>query len=154
HSPTPITGYWTSSSAMLPRPSDEGRLRWRTVRKWLPVQVCTAWVSPLARERPRSGHPYGVFEQSGKSREPALMEQPLPGAPLSRDDFVVRLQASRRTLWCIAAAVLGGRSHADDVLQEAAVVALSKLDQFNPATSFTAWMGQIVRFVALNESRR
>lgn len=34
------------------------------------------------------------------------------------------------------------------------MIALAKLDQFNPATSFTAWMGQIVRFVALNESRR
>ncbi|MHC4430033.1 MAG: RNA polymerase sigma factor, partial [Planctomycetota bacterium] len=59
-----------------------------------------------------------------------------------------------RPLWCIAAAVLGDRAHAEDVLQEAAVIALGKLDDFDPATSFAAWMGQIVRFVALNYARR
>ena len=32
--------------------------------------------------------------------------------------------------------------------------AMTKLAEFNPSTSFTAWMSQIVRFVALNEARR
>lgn len=60
----------------------------------------------------------------------------------------------RSTLWCIAASVLSDRAHADDVIQEAAAIALPKLDQFDRATSFPAWVGQIVRFVALNELRR
>ena len=39
------------------------------------------------------------------------------------------------------------------MLQEAAVIALRKLDQFDPETSFPAWMTQIVRYVALNYAR-
>lgn len=39
-------------------------------------------------------------------------------------------------------------------MQEAAVIALGKLGEFTPGTSFVAWMGQIVRFVALNRARR
>ena len=57
------------------------------------------------------------------------------------------------TLWTLATAVLADRSQAEDVLQEACVIALQKLDQFQTETSFTAWMGRIVRFVALNHLR-
>jgi RNA polymerase sigma-70 factor (ECF subfamily) len=56
-------------------------------------------------------------------------------------------------LWCIAAAIVVDRALADDVLQEAAMIALGKLSQFDARTSFTAWMAQIVRFVALNHAR-
>lgn len=34
------------------------------------------------------------------------------------------------------------------------MVALSKIAEFDPSTSFAAWMGQIVRYVALNEGRK
>lgn len=34
------------------------------------------------------------------------------------------------------------------------MVALGKLHEFDATTSFTAWVGQIVRFLALNERRR
>lgn len=34
------------------------------------------------------------------------------------------------------------------------MIALDKLNSFTPGTSFVAWMGQIVRFAALNERRR
>ena len=34
------------------------------------------------------------------------------------------------------------------------MVALGKLEQFDPASNFVAWMGQIVRFVGLNHARR
>ena len=71
---------------------------------------------------------------------------------LRPDDFAERFTACSRTLWCIAAAV-AGRNQAPDVLQEAALIALGKLHQFDPATSFTAWMGRIVRFSALNIAR-
>lgn len=57
-------------------------------------------------------------------------------------------------LWCIAAAVLGERTHAEDVLQEAAMTGLSKLGAFVPNSNFAAWMGQIVRFTALNHRRK
>ncbi|MBY0311580.1 MAG: RNA polymerase sigma factor [Phycisphaerales bacterium] len=73
---------------------------------------------------------------------------------LSPDAFASRLEESRHALWCIAAAVTQDREQAHDVVQEAAMIALGKLNEFNLGTSFVAWMGQIVRFTALNERRR
>ena len=68
--------------------------------------------------------------------------------------FAARYQGAWPTLWAIAVAVLGDRAGADDVLQEAAVIALEKLEQFDAHSNFSAWMGRIVRFVALNHGRR
>lgn len=76
------------------------------------------------------------------------------GTPLTPAAFAAQFQGSWRVLWCIAAAVVGDRAQADDVLQEAAMIALGKLPQFDPSTNFAAWMGQIVRFVALNQARK
>ena len=76
-----------------------------------------------------------------------------PGASLSPTEFAERFEAAAGVLWTVAAGVLGDRSQAEDVLQEACVIALQKLHQFRAKTSFTAWMGRIVRFVALNHLR-
>lgn len=76
------------------------------------------------------------------------------GGTLAPGEFSVRLEPLRRTLWLIAAAILGGRDDADDVVQEAAVIGLSKLSDFEPSSSFAAWMGQIVRNVARNHARK
>jgi RNA polymerase sigma-70 factor (ECF subfamily) len=73
---------------------------------------------------------------------------------LSPDAFADQFTACSRTLWCVAAAILGNPGSAEDVLQEAAIIALRKLDQFDADTSFPAWMTQIVRYVALNTARR
>lgn len=73
---------------------------------------------------------------------------------LSEDAFATRFQEGARSLWCIAYGILVDRNLAEDAVQEAAVVGLGKLDQFDPETSFQAWMGQIVRFSALNMARR
>jgi RNA polymerase sigma-70 factor (ECF subfamily) len=70
------------------------------------------------------------------------------------EEFASRFQVSARRLWAVAAAVLGDRSEAQDVLQEACVIALEKLGTFRAGTSFEAWMGRIVRFVALNRLRK
>src|SRR6185295_11515028 len=75
------------------------------------------------------------------------------GAPLTPLEFAQRYEESRRTLWYIAAAILGDRTLAHDVVQEAATIAMGKLQDFDKTTNFSAWMGQIVRFVALNEAR-
>jgi RNA polymerase sigma-70 factor, ECF subfamily len=69
-------------------------------------------------------------------------------------DFSAQFKKSHRILWLIAAGMMGDRSLAEDVVQDAAIIALEKLDQFTPGTSFTAWMGQMVRNVAMNTSRR
>lgn len=74
--------------------------------------------------------------------------------PPDRDWFEAAFKTSAKALWCIAAAIVKDRSLAHDIVQEAAVVAMSKLGEFDRSTSFAAWAGQIVRFIALNEHRR
>lgn len=59
-----------------------------------------------------------------------------------------------RVLWCIAASIVGDREHARDIVQSAAITGLDRLAEFTPGSNFTAWMGQIVRFTALNEGRK
>lgn len=54
----------------------------------------------------------------------------------------------------IAAAILGDPVEAEDVLQEAAMAAIAKLDAFEPGTSFLAWMGTFVRNHARNHARK
>ncbi len=75
-------------------------------------------------------------------------------ACLSRTQFAEFFQKSWRTLWCVAAAVLGSRDEVEDVLQESALIAIGKLADFDPQSNFTAWMAQIVRYTALNTARR
>ena len=69
-------------------------------------------------------------------------------------EFAAQFRDSFRVLWLIAVGIVGESGLAEDVVQEAAIIALGKLDQFRPGTSFTAWVGQIVRNVALNRARR
>ena len=75
-------------------------------------------------------------------------------AMLAPDEFSARYQGAHRTLWLVAASVLGERNDAEDVLQEAAMIGLRKLGEFDPATSFTAWMSGIIRNVARNSARK
>lgn len=85
-------------------------------------------------------------EAAGAGRERA--------ARLTPAEFAERLSGCSRSLWSIAAGVLADRSSAEDVVQDAAVIGLQKLADFDPSTSFLAWMGQIVRNVARNHARR
>ncbi len=74
--------------------------------------------------------------------------------PLSPAEFAAEYTSSVRALWGVAVGVVGDASLAEDIVQEAAVLALGKLDQFERGTRFVAWMGQMVRFVALNRGRK
>lgn len=74
--------------------------------------------------------------------------------PLSPDEFAVHFRESFRTLWLVAVGVVRDPALAEDIVQDAAIVALGKLTQYQPGTSFRAWMGQTVRFVALNRVRK
>jgi RNA polymerase sigma-70 factor (ECF subfamily) len=73
---------------------------------------------------------------------------------MDEDTFVTEFTASFRLYWLIAVGIVGDSALAEDVVQEAAIVALGKLDQYQPGTSFNAWLGQMVRYVALNEQRK
>lgn len=72
---------------------------------------------------------------------------------LTREAFAAEFAGQRPSFVCLAAAVLGTRQGAEDVVQEAALTALGKLEQFEPGTNFGAWMGRIVRWTALNHGR-
>ncbi len=80
--------------------------------------------------------------------------EPTPAATLSADEFAARFQRGARVFWTLAAGILGDPTEADDVLQEAVLAALHKLDRFDPGTNFLAWMGRFVRNVAHNEIRK
>lgn len=73
---------------------------------------------------------------------------------LTREVFAERYRSVSKQLWVVAVAIVRDGGLAEDVVQEAAIVALGKLDQFEEGTSFEAWMSQIVRFTALNANRK
>ena len=77
-----------------------------------------------------------------------------PVAGLTAEEFSVRFQSGARVLWTLAAGLLGDGAEAEDVCQEAFLAAYGKRDQFDPGTSFLAWMGRFVRNVAANELRK
>ncbi|MCG3127586.1 MAG: ECF RNA polymerase sigma factor SigR [Phycisphaerae bacterium] len=77
-----------------------------------------------------------------------------PSGPLTADEFAAHFRESFRTLWLVAVGVVRDSALAEDIVQDAAIVALGKLAQYQPGTSFRAWMGQTVRFVALNRLRK
>jgi RNA polymerase sigma-70 factor (ECF subfamily) len=56
-------------------------------------------------------------------------------------------------LWLVAFGVVQDATLAEDVVQEAALVALSKFGEFRPGSNYTAWMAKIVQFVARNQAR-
>ena len=70
------------------------------------------------------------------------------------DQFAAKFQSSYRLFWLVAVGIVGDRSMAEDIVQDAAVIALGKLDQFKTGTNFNAWISQIVRYSALNEARK
>jgi RNA polymerase sigma-70 factor (ECF subfamily) len=81
---------------------------------------------------------------------------PADGPPvvLSRADFARHFEASSRALWCVAAGLIGDRAEAEDMVQQAALIALERLDDFDARGSFLAWMVKIVKYTALNERRK
>ncbi|MBL8758816.1 MAG: sigma-70 family RNA polymerase sigma factor [Phycisphaerae bacterium] len=79
--------------------------------------------------------------------------QPASGT-LDEASLAALIEQHRRALWCIAVSVVRDRALADDVVQEAAMIALAKRHEFTPGSSFPAWAGQIVRYTALNEARK
>lgn len=80
--------------------------------------------------------------------------RPLPSGRLTANEFAARFQSSFRVSWLIARGIVGNDELAEDVVQEAALIALGKLDQFEPGTNFSAWIGRVVRLTAMNHARK
>lgn len=68
--------------------------------------------------------------------------------------FADQFVAASHAMWAIAVSITGNRTLAEDIVQESAAIALTKLDEFTPGTNFGAWLGRIVRYTALNHARR
>jgi len=80
-----------------------------------------------------------------------------PAHPLGREEFARRFLEARNVLWTVAAGVLGPRGEIEDVLHDAFLAAMQKLDRFDPTvpgTSFVAWMATFVRNVGRNRGRK
>ncbi len=71
-----------------------------------------------------------------------------------RGAFAAQFEASWHVLWLVAVGIVRDRTLAEDVVQEAAFIALGKLDEFQSGTNFRAWMAQIIRNVAANQIRK
>ena len=73
---------------------------------------------------------------------------------LTSEEFARRFSAAGRLFWTIAAGVLGDRGEVEDVLQEACMLALGKLDDYRSDDHFHAWMGRFVQNAARNHARK
>ncbi len=76
------------------------------------------------------------------------------GPRLTPEQFGGMYREAWRVLWCAAVSVVRDRTLAQDVVQQAAVVGLERLDDFEPDTSFVSWMVRIVKNIGLNEARK
>lgn len=84
-----------------------------------------------------------------KSADPAKT-----GPSMDRREFAEQYQAIYRRLWLIAAGIVGDRTAADDIVQDATIIAYEKLADFRPGSNFAAWVGQIVKRSAANHNRK
>lgn len=69
-------------------------------------------------------------------------------------EFAAQYQQIFPRLKLIAVAITNDSAHAEDIVQEAALIAVTKAEQFRPGSSFAAWMAAIVRRCALNHRRK
>lgn len=73
---------------------------------------------------------------------------------LDRARFAAQFEAVYARLWIVAASILGDQTGADDIVQESAMTAWSKRDQFTIGTNFGAWLVRFVRWHSFNYTRK
>jgi RNA polymerase sigma-70 factor (ECF subfamily) len=66
------------------------------------------------------------------------------------EEFAAHYRRAYPRLHLVAASIIGDRTHAHDIVQEAAVIALQKADRFIEGASYIAWLSEIVRRCSLN----
>lgn len=81
--------------------------------------------------------------------EKLTSNQGSPGAT-DPEQFAARFRDAYPRLHLVAQGIIGDRTHAHDIVQEAAVIALEKADQFQAGASYAAWLAGIVRRCAWN----
>lgn len=93
----------------------------------------------------------GLPEQSRRMHDGELVEQALAGNQAAFGDLVER---HRGAVFRAALAALGNEADAEDIAQEALVLAYKRLDQFRGDASVRTWMVSIVWRLALSRRRR
>lgn len=83
-------------------------------------------------------------------------ESPAPSLDptTARGEFSRQFAPAFPRLWLMAAGLTGDRTHAEDIVQEAAVIAWQKFAEFESGSNFGAWMAAIVRRCASNHVRK
>jgi RNA polymerase sigma-70 factor (ECF subfamily) len=83
---------------------------------------------------------------------------PKRGEDSSPDEGLRSLIAQYRQAYprlaTVAAAIVGDQAQAEDIVQEAAIIAMEKIADFQVGTNITAWLAEIVRRCALNYRRK
>jgi RNA polymerase sigma-70 factor (ECF subfamily) len=81
-------------------------------------------------------------------------DRPKSEPKMDRSEFAKTYQSLYKQLWLIAAGILGDRSEADDIVQEAAIVAYRKRNEFRPGSNFAGWVTGILKHCAMNHRRK
>lgn len=74
----------------------------------------------------------------------------MSSSPAEIDNFTQLLVESQRKLYAYILTLIPNFADADDVLQETNAVLLRKRDEFEPGTSFGAWVCRVAYFEVLN----
>ena len=70
------------------------------------------------------------------------------------EEFAAQYRRAYPRLHLVATSIIGDRTHAHDIVQEAAVIALQKSDRFIEGASYVAWLSEIVRRCSLNYANK
>lgn len=76
------------------------------------------------------------------------------GEKMDRHAFAHEYQKVYPRLWLLAAGLLGDPSNADDVVQEAMIVAFDRIEEFREGSNFAVWLSAIVRRLVSNLRRK
>lgn len=69
-------------------------------------------------------------------------------------ELVAQYRVAYPRLATIAAAIVGDQTQAEDIVQEAAIIAMEKISDFQVGSNIGAWLAEIVRRCALNYRRK
>lgn len=73
---------------------------------------------------------------------------------MTRAEFTAAVRAHHRGLWLVALGRVGDAAAAEDVLQEAYLVAWRKRGEYRPGTNLRAWLATIVRLTGMDAAKR
>ena len=109
----------------------------------------------------RTSAPESGRRPASAARVAGMELLPAPEGGLTKPGFDLLYAREHRRLWLLAAGLTGRAADADDVLQEALMLAFGKRGKFMPTANedadgaaFCAWVGRFVRNVASNYTRR